>query len=199
MLGIDPSIVVHEIKTYPHAKPIRQCLCPVHPRKAAAIKGEVEKLLKVGFIFPIPLTYWVSNIVPVTKKKEFDLVFTTAKSKKSLVFAELICSLPPKALPAGADEQLLDETLFPISTLGPWYGDIIMYLQTSTFQSVLSKDDCRRIHHHSQPYRIIGNTLYHVGVDYVLGRYLMIKEAERYLNDCHSGACEGHMSSYATT
>jgi hypothetical protein len=38
--------------------------------------------------------------------QEFDLVFTTAKSKKSLVFAELICSLPSKSLPTGADEQL---------------------------------------------------------------------------------------------
>ena len=56
MLGIDPSIVVHEIPTYPGAKPVHQCLRPVHPRKAAAIKAEVEKLLKAGFIYPIPLT-----------------------------------------------------------------------------------------------------------------------------------------------
>ena len=65
---IDPSIVVHEIPTYPGAKPVCQRLRPVHPRKAAAIKAEVEKLLKASFIYPIPLTDWVSNIVPVTKK-----------------------------------------------------------------------------------------------------------------------------------
>jgi hypothetical protein len=29
--GIDQDIVVHEIKTYPDAKPIRQRICPVHP------------------------------------------------------------------------------------------------------------------------------------------------------------------------
>ncbi|MCY6488209.1 hypothetical protein, partial [Actinobacillus pleuropneumoniae] len=56
MIDIDPSIVVHEIPTYPRAKPVRQRLCPVHPRKAATIKVEVEKLLKAGFIYPIPLT-----------------------------------------------------------------------------------------------------------------------------------------------
>ena len=66
MPGIDPSIVVHEIKTYPDAKPIRQRLRQIHPRKFAAIKAEVEKLLHAGFIYPIPLTDWVSNIVPVT-------------------------------------------------------------------------------------------------------------------------------------
>lgn len=41
----------------------------MHPQKEAAIKGEVEKLLKVSFIYLIPLTYWVSNIVLVTKKQ----------------------------------------------------------------------------------------------------------------------------------
>jgi len=90
------------------------------------------------------------------------------KSKKSLVFAELICSLPSRALPTGADEQLLDETIFLNSTLDPWYGDIIVYLQTSTFRFALTKHDRRRIRHHSQPYRIIGDTLYRVDVDSVL-------------------------------
>jgi hypothetical protein len=69
MPGIDPSIVEHEIPTYPGAKPVRQRLRPVHPRKAAAIKAEVEKLLRAGFIYAIPLTEWVSNIVPVNKKQ----------------------------------------------------------------------------------------------------------------------------------
>ena len=30
---IDPSIIVHEIKTYPRAKPVFQKLCQVHPRR----------------------------------------------------------------------------------------------------------------------------------------------------------------------
>ena len=68
MLGIDPSKFVHEIPTYPGAKPMRQRLCLVHPQKATTIKEEVEKLLNMGFIYPIPLTYWVSNIVPIDKK-----------------------------------------------------------------------------------------------------------------------------------
>ena len=42
MPGIDPAIVVYEIKTYPDAKPVWQQLRQIHPRKAAAIKAEVE-------------------------------------------------------------------------------------------------------------------------------------------------------------
>ena len=60
--------MVHEIKTYPTAKPIRQKLRQFHPQKAAAIKAEIEKLLKAGFIYPVPLTKWVSNVVLVNKK-----------------------------------------------------------------------------------------------------------------------------------
>eukprot|EP00253_Pinus_taeda_P024396 PITA_24396 len=73
MFGIDPTIVVHEIPTYPSAKPVRQQLHPMHPRKAAAIKAEVDKFLKVGFLYPIPLMDWVSNIVPVAKKQGSDI------------------------------------------------------------------------------------------------------------------------------
>jgi hypothetical protein len=69
MPGIDPSIVVHEIKTYLDAKLVRQKLHPVHPKKIAAIKAEVEKLLKSGFIYLVPLTEWVSNLVSVAKKQ----------------------------------------------------------------------------------------------------------------------------------
>lgn len=64
MLGIDSSIVEHEIKMYPAVKLVQQQLQPVHPKKATAIKGKVEIFLCVGFIYPIPLTDWVPNIIP---------------------------------------------------------------------------------------------------------------------------------------
>lgn len=69
MPRIDPSIMVHEIPTYLNVKPIFQWLCPVHPRKVASIKGEVENILKDGFIYPIPLIDWLSNIILVNEKK----------------------------------------------------------------------------------------------------------------------------------
>jgi hypothetical protein len=67
--GIDPKIVSHEIKTYPEAKPIWKKLHPIHPQKSTVIKAQVEKILKESFIYLVPLTDWVSNIVPVTKKQ----------------------------------------------------------------------------------------------------------------------------------
>ena len=55
MPRIDPHIVEHDIKTYPNAKPVKQRLHVVNPRKAPAIKAEIEKLLKASFIYPVPL------------------------------------------------------------------------------------------------------------------------------------------------
>jgi hypothetical protein len=69
MSGIDPDIVVHKIKTYPNARPIQQRLRTIHPHKVVAIKLKVEKLLKASFIYPVALTDWVSNLVPVNKKQ----------------------------------------------------------------------------------------------------------------------------------
>jgi len=42
MHGIEPSIAQHEITTYENAKPIREKLRPVNPRKATAIKAKFE-------------------------------------------------------------------------------------------------------------------------------------------------------------
>jgi hypothetical protein len=61
MSGIDPRIVEHEITTYPDVKSVRQKLHPVNPKKETTIKAEVEKLHKVGFIYPIQLNQSVSN------------------------------------------------------------------------------------------------------------------------------------------
>eukprot|EP00253_Pinus_taeda_P023849 PITA_23849 len=51
--------------------------------------------------------------------QEFDLEFTTAKCKKSLVFAELLFSLPSAIVPSQLEDHIPDQTLFLISTLDP--------------------------------------------------------------------------------
>ena len=68
MSGIDPCIVEHEIKTYLDEKLVQQHLWVMNSRKVPTIKAEIEKLLKVGFIYLIPLMEWVSNIFPVDNK-----------------------------------------------------------------------------------------------------------------------------------
>ena len=62
--------------------------------------------------------------------QEFNLEFMKAKEKKSLVFAELICALPGTDENIEPRDSLPDESLFLINTSDPWYGEILLYLQT---------------------------------------------------------------------
>jgi hypothetical protein len=131
--------------------------------------------------------------------QEFDLEFEKSKSKKYLVFAEIICDLPSSESESLTEESIPDESLFLIISFDPWYRDIIIYLQTQTFRPDLSSTKHHHIRYQALQYIIIGDTLYRRGVDSIFRRCLTHEEAERALNDCHAGACGGHMSGYATT
>jgi hypothetical protein len=100
--------------------------------------------------------------------QEFDLEFAKSKAKKSLVFVELICDLPHVDEDTEPSDSLPDEYLFLISMSDPWYGDILLYLQTQRFHLDISREERHRIRHHSKCYLIIGDTLYRRGIDIVL-------------------------------
>ena len=63
----------------------------------------------------------------------FDLEFKKSKSNKLLVFLELMCDFHNTETETVVENIIADESLFLGSTLDPWYGDIIIYLQTQTF------------------------------------------------------------------
>ena len=67
--------------------------------------------------------------------QEFDLEFVSAKSKKSLIFAELIFDFPSVEEEEVYEDTFVDEHIFLISTLDPWYGDIIIYLNVESSHS----------------------------------------------------------------
>lgn len=60
--------------------------------------------------------------------QEFDLDFVLEKSKKSLVFAELISELPVESSDFIPEESPIQGDMFLIASLDPWYGDILVYL-----------------------------------------------------------------------
>jgi len=56
-----------------------------------------------------------------------------------LVFMKLMCDFPRIDTKTVAEESLADESLYLISTLDPWYGDINVYLQTQSFRPEISR------------------------------------------------------------
>ena len=97
------------------------------------------------------------------------------------------------------EDSFVNEHIFLISVADPWYGDIIVYLRTLKVPSHLSRDERRRLHHVAKNYLIVDNTLYRREVDSILRCFLTHDEDEVVLNDCHKGACGGHLSGLSTS
>jgi hypothetical protein len=131
--------------------------------------------------------------------QEFDLDFISAKSKKSLVFAERISKLPVESGDVVPEELPIRGDMFLIQSSDPWYGDILIYLQTLKCPTSASRDERRRIRHQAKNYLILDDTLYRRGVDCILRRCLTHEEAVIVLKYCHTGACGGHLSGLATS
>ena len=73
--------------------------------------------------------------------QEFNLEFVSAKSKKSLIFAELISNFQSEEEEEVHEDTFVDEHIFLISTMDPWYGDIIIYFPTLKVPTHLSRDE----------------------------------------------------------
>jgi hypothetical protein len=131
--------------------------------------------------------------------KEFDLDFISAKSKKSLVFVELISELPVELGDVVPEESLIRGDMFFITFSDPWYRDILIYLQTLKCPTFACRDERHRICHQAKNYLILDDTLYRRGIDCILRRCLTHKEVVIVVNDCHTRACGGHLSGLATT
>jgi hypothetical protein len=116
------------------------------------------------------------------------LDFVSVKSKKSLVFAELILELSIESGDISPKESTIVEDIFLITYSDPWYGDILVYLQTLKCPSSSSRDEHRQIQNQAQNYLILNDTLHRRGVDFILRRCLTHEEAKLVLNDCHTGA-----------
>ena len=106
--------------------------------------------------------------------------------------------LPRVSKPLQELESLPDDFLFLMDSSEPWYGDILVYLQTQRFWPSATKDDRRCLRHLTQHYLIVGDALYHRGIDVVLRQCVIHEEAKLIMNDFHLGACGGHLSGLAT-
>ena len=73
----------------------------MNPRKEPAIKAEIEKLLKVGFIYLVPLMEWVSNPILLDNKQGAIHI--------CIDFHELNRAFPKDDFPTPFIDHILDE------------------------------------------------------------------------------------------
>ena len=67
MKGIDPELACHRLNIDPKFTPRRQKRRPLNAERAQALKEEVDRLLRVGFIREAIYPVWISNPVLVPK------------------------------------------------------------------------------------------------------------------------------------
>ena len=92
----------HWLNVDPKHPPRRQKRRPLNPERAAALKQEVDKLIKNGFIREALYPEWVSNPVLVPKPG--------GKWRTCIDFSLLNAACPKDSFPLPRIDQLVDAT-----------------------------------------------------------------------------------------
>ena len=68
MRGIPSNMCTHHIYIKNDSRPVCQPQQRMNPNLRDTVKEEIQKLLEVGFIYPISDSEWVSPLVILSKK-----------------------------------------------------------------------------------------------------------------------------------
>ena len=102
ILGIDPMVIVHRLSTNPKMKPVRQKRRSLNAERSLAVKEEVDKLLKAGFVKEARYPDWLANVVMVKK--------ANGKWRMCVDFTDLNKVCPKDSFPLPRIDQLVDAT-----------------------------------------------------------------------------------------
>lgn len=67
MLGIDPSVIEHQLNVDRNYRPVKQGRRTFAPERNQTNADEVRKLLEAGFIREVDYPEWLANVVLVKK------------------------------------------------------------------------------------------------------------------------------------
>lgn len=123
MVGIDPMVNCYHLKIDPKVISHRQKIRVLNPERCGALKEEVQKLIKNGFIRETIYPKWVSNLVLVKKHN--------GKWKICIDFINLNKACLKDSFPFPWVDQLVDSTTgYELLSFMDAYSDhnkILMY------------------------------------------------------------------------
>nr|AAP20843.1 retrotransposon protein, putative, Ty3-gypsy sub-class [Oryza sativa Japonica Group]ABF96690.1 retrotransposon protein, putative, Ty3-gypsy subclass [Oryza sativa Japonica Group] len=102
MPGVPREVIEHKLMVRPDAKPVKQKLQRFAPDRKQAIREELDKLLKVGFIGEVLHPEWLANPVMVWK--------ANGKWRMCVGFTDLNKACPKDHFPLPRIDQLVDST-----------------------------------------------------------------------------------------
>ncbi|KAH9715068.1 hypothetical protein KPL71_020894 [Citrus sinensis] len=125
MPGIDPEVACHKLAIKKGARAVRQKRRCFNQERYKAINGEMEKLLRAGFIREVSYPEWISNVVLVKK--------ANGKWRMCVDFTDLNKACPKDSFPLPKIDQLVDSTaghgLLSFMDAFSGYNQIPMYEQ----------------------------------------------------------------------
>ncbi|KAL2246210.1 UNVERIFIED_CONTAM: Retrovirus-related Pol polyprotein from transposon [Sesamum indicum] len=100
--GINPEVIVHRLNVDPSMRPVQQKKRTFGAEKNAIIEGEVNKLLKAGYVSEVQYTDWLANVVVVPKPG--------GKWRMCTDFTDLNKACPKDPYPLPRIDVLVDST-----------------------------------------------------------------------------------------
>ena len=94
---------------------------------------------------------------------------------------------------------MLDELLFAILVLSPWFADIANYLVLVKFWPHLSSKEKNKIMRKSAPFTWIRGNLFKLSLNQILRQCVIEEEVFDILLTYHDGPCGGHFAAKRTT
>ena len=122
--------------------------------------------------------------------QQFDLTIVDKPDKENVVADFLSRMNLPVGEEGMVDDQFLDEHLFTILVLSPWFADIANYLVLVQFPSNLPSREKSKIIRKVPP---------SLGLDQILRRCVREEEVFDILLTCHDGPRGGHFATKRTT
>ncbi|XP_050223577.1 uncharacterized protein LOC130015166 [Mercurialis annua] len=101
--GVDPKIISHKLNVDAKCKPVKQKKRTFSLEKQIAIRDEVEKLLKAGFIRKVDYPEWLANVVLIKK--------SNGRWRLCIDFTDLNNACRKDSFPLPNIDQLVDATL----------------------------------------------------------------------------------------
>lgn len=130
--------------------------------------------------------------------QEFNITVLDRPCKENQV-ANFLSRLQNQGEVIPVEDYFLDENLFAIPIVNPWYADLANYLSTGKTPPYFTSMEKKRLVKQSARYSWVNGDLFYIGYDMIIRRSVRNDEIIYFLKSFHDEPCGGHFVAKQTT